>query len=76
MDAAFLPLCSFSFYRLLRRARNQRNRGLAIAMGVLGGLSLAFDLAVASGHLALAFQMADAATGLVVVFGHGDRRPG
>ncbi|MFP3753760.1 MULTISPECIES: NnrS family protein [Cupriavidus] len=68
VDAAFLPLCSFSFYRLLRRARNQRNMGLAIALGVLGALNLAFDLAMASGHPGLAFQMADAATGLVIVF--------
>ncbi|WP_454765947.1 NnrS family protein [Cupriavidus campinensis] len=67
-DVAFLPLCSFSFYRLLRRARNQRNMGLAVALAVMGALNLGFDAAVARGHIALAFQLADAATGLVIVF--------
>lgn len=68
VDVAFLPLCSLSFYRLLRRAKNRRNMGLAAALGVLGALNLGFDVAVVSGHFGLALQFADAAAGLIVVF--------
>lgn len=68
VDAAFLPLCSLNFFRILRRAKSQRNYGLAIALGVMGALNIAFHAAALGGQMAWALHAAEAATGLVVIF--------
>ncbi|MGO4306918.1 NnrS family protein [Cupriavidus sp. RAF12] len=68
VDVAFLPLCSFTFYRILRRANSQRNFGLAIALGVMGALNIGFHVAMATGHIGAAFHASEAATGLVAIF--------
>lgn len=67
-DVAFLPLCALSFYIVLRRANNQRNYGLAIALGVMGALNLGFHAAALLGRLDWSLHAAEAATGLVAVF--------
>ncbi|SDC61946.1 uncharacterized protein involved in response to NO [Cupriavidus sp. YR651] len=68
VDVAFLPLCSLTFYRILRRANSQRNFGLAIALGVMGALNIGFHVAMATGHIGAAFHASEAATGLVAIF--------
>lgn len=68
VDIAFLPLCSLSFYRILRRAGSQRNYGLAIALGVMGALNIAFHAAWLGGRIDWSLHAAEAATGLVVIF--------
>ncbi|TXI85192.1 NnrS family protein [Cupriavidus sp. Marseille-Q8015] len=68
LDLVFLPLCAASFYRLLRRARNHRNIGLALALGVLGALNLAFHVAAGRGDLGGALRVTEAATGLITLF--------
>ncbi len=68
VDVAFLPLCSLGFYRILRRAGSQRNYGLAIALGVMGALNLAFHASVLAGRVDGSLRAAEAATGLVAIF--------
>ncbi|GAA7763611.1 MULTISPECIES: NnrS family protein [Cupriavidus] len=68
VDVLFLPLCSLSFYRILRRAKSQRNYGLAIALGVMGAFNLGFHAAVLSGRIDWALQASEAAIGLVAIF--------
>jgi len=68
VDIAFLPLCSASFYRILRRAKSQRNYGLAIALGIMGALNIGFHVATLAGRPDWALHATEAATGLVVIF--------
>ena len=67
-DVAFLPLCSLSFYAILRRAKSQRNYGLAIALGLMGALNIGFHAAALAGRLDWSLYTSEAATGLVTVF--------
>jgi len=67
-DIAFLPMCSLSFFIILRRARSQRNYGLAIALGVMGALNIAFHATTLGGRIDWALHAAEAATGLVAIF--------
>lgn len=67
-DVAFLPLCSLSFYSILRRARSRRNYGLAIALGIMGALNIGFHAALQAGRIDWALHAAEAATGLVAIF--------
>lgn len=68
VDSAFLPACALSFFIVLRRASNQRNYGLAIALGVMGALNVAFHAAVLTGDIGIALRLTEAATGLVAIF--------
>lgn len=67
-DVAFLPLCSLSFYSILRRAGSQRNYGLAIALGIMGALNIGFHAAILAGRIDWALRAVEAATGLVAIF--------
>lgn len=67
-DVAFLPLCSLSFYTILRRAKSQRNYGLAIALGVMGALNIGFHAAALNGRIDWSLHAAEVATGLVAIF--------
>lgn len=67
-DVALLPLCSLSFFLILRRAKSQRNYGLAIALGVMGALNIGFHAAALSGRIDWSLHAAEAATGLVTIF--------
>nr|WP_315595640.1 NnrS family protein [uncultured Cupriavidus sp.] len=68
VDAMFLPLCSLSFIRILRRAKSQRNYGLAIALGVMGAFNIGFHAAALGGRPDWSLHAAEAATGLVAIF--------
>lgn len=68
VDLAFLPLCAGSFYRILRRAQNHRNIGLALVLGMLGALNLAFHVAAGRGDFGSALRVTEAATGLITIF--------
>lgn len=68
VDSVFLPLCAFSFLLILRRANSRRNYGLAIALGALGALNIAFHAAVLAGSLGVALRVTEAAIGLVTIF--------
>jgi len=68
VDSAFLPLCGLLFLRVLLRAHNRRNVGLAGALLLLGTLNMGFHWACATGHFGLALQLAEAGTGLLVLF--------
>lgn len=67
-DVAFLPLCSLSFYTILRRAKSQRNYGLAIALGIMGALNIGFHAAALNGRIDWSLHAAEVATGLVAIF--------
>jgi len=68
VDVAFLPLCSLTFYRILRRAKSERNYGLALALGVMGALNIGFHAAIQSGQIGWALHACEAAIGFVAIF--------
>ncbi|RZT30785.1 NnrS family protein [Cupriavidus agavae] len=68
VDVVFLPLCSASFFVILRRARSQRNYGLAVALGLMGALNIGFHGAALARRFDWSLHAAEAATGLVVIF--------
>ncbi|MHA6907782.1 NnrS family protein [Ralstonia pseudosolanacearum] len=68
VDVAFLPLCGVLFLRILRRAANARNYGLAAALLILGAVNAGFHFALMAGAPLLALRCVDAAAGLVAMF--------
>ncbi|CBJ36285.1 conserved membrane protein of unknown function, NnrS like protein [Ralstonia solanacearum CMR15] len=68
VDVAFLPLCGVLFLRILRRAANARNYGLAAALLILGAVNAGFHVALMAGAPLLALRCVDAAAGLIAMF--------
>jgi uncharacterized protein involved in response to NO len=67
VDAAFLVIVALVFARLILRAHNWRNAGVAVLLGALAAMNVAFHVAVTAGLEELAMRPLHAALALLIV---------
>jgi uncharacterized protein involved in response to NO len=67
LDGAFLPIVAAVFVRLLARAGQWRNAGVALVLSVLAAADLAFQAAVLAGAMVDAMRALQAALGLLLL---------
>jgi uncharacterized protein involved in response to NO len=67
VDASFLIIVALVFARLILRAGNWRNAGVALLVGLLAAVNVAFHVAVTAGMEDLAMRPLHAALALLIV---------